>query len=138
MIKLTSKLQARQLRGLIPDIVIQRMEQFEGDDDVYDPDIFGYLIWLEAGDDMGQLTEVSDNGLVDIINDYNLFGSGFECVELYVENGQRIFSMVVAIDADKCIVIFAPDEPWLDKGLKGVLEREIACEAEQNIVEAAT
>lgn len=123
MIKITSAQQAERLRGVVPEVVITKMKQFEGDDDVYDPDIFGYLIWLEKSDDLSQIPEVGENGLLGILNDE---WQGFEVIDLHVNWGRIIYEMVVAIDADKVIVIFVEDAPWLDPRLKSALNTEFA------------
>ena len=79
MIKLTSMLQANKLKEVIPDIVIKRMKQFQGNDGLYDPDIHGHLIWLEENDDISNIPELAQNGLLTILEDQ---WQSFEYVEL--------------------------------------------------------
>lgn len=121
MIKITSARQAEQLSGVLPEVVITKMKQFEGDDDVYDPDIFGYLIWLEQADDLSLIPEVGERGLLSIIDDE---WQGFNVVDLHADGGRCIYEMVVAIDADKVIVLFVEDAPWLDLRVKSALDAE--------------
>jgi hypothetical protein len=97
------------------------MEQFEGTDGIYDPDIFGYLIWLEPGDDLSCVTDVSPGGVYDLIDNECI---GFEFVECHRQQGRDIYEMVVAIDADKTIAIFLEDGPWLDEQIQTVLKQE--------------
>ncbi|EAT16956.1 hypothetical protein HTZ97_07255 [Desulfuromonas acetoxidans] len=123
MIRITSTQQAESLKGILPELVIKRMQEFEGTDDIYDPDIFGYLIWLEPGDDLTQLTDLAQGGLYDLLDNEWL---GFEHVELHREVGRDIYEMVVAIDADKTIAVFLEAGPWLDLHLIEVLKAEAA------------
>lgn len=121
MIRITSVQQAISLGDRVPAIVLTRMKQLEGNDGVYDPEIFGYLIWLEAGDDLTNIPDVAEGGLYDLIDNEWL---GFECVARHEEKGRIIFEMVVAIDANKVIALFVEDASWLPLQIAEVLRIE--------------
>jgi len=123
MIKITSTQQAEQLKGILPELVITKMRQFEGDDGAYDPDIFGYLLWLEPSDDIDRLTEFAEVGLLSI---FDTDWPGFEFVDLHVEGERHIYEIVIAIDVDKVIVLFVEDTAWLDSRLKNVLNKALS------------
>lgn len=126
MIRLKSTRQAAELRDRIPALALTRMRQFEGEDGQYDPDIDGHIVVLEDGDDIAQLPEIGDNGLLGVIDPE---WPGYEYVEVFVEDGRRMFEMVIQIDDCKTVAIIAPAEPWLDERLRLVLEREAAIPA---------
>jgi hypothetical protein len=121
MIRIKSYADALALRGVVPEIVIERMGQFEGDDGLYSPEIHGHLVLLQEQDDISALPEVGPNGLLDVLGDD---GGGYEFIDVVIENGKRVTEMVIQIDADKTIAVFIPDYPTLDERLRIVLERE--------------
>lgn len=123
MIRLNSAKQARELAGCIPQWAVTRMEQFEGTDGRYDPEIHGIIIVLEpGGDDITAIPEIGEHGLLDVIGNEE---RGYESIEVLIgEDGKRVFEMVIAIDADKAIAIIIPDLPDLDPRLRQTLEAE--------------
>ena len=144
MIKITSAAQAielnkrlnkrlhKQQQHNIPDIVISHMQQFEGEDGLYHPDIHGYILWLQQDDDISNIPDIAEHGLITILeecdqpycqDDYQPYC--FEHVELHQQKDHNIYEMIISIDADKAIVIFVKDAPWLDKRLKTALDRQL-------------
>ena len=122
MIRLTSAAQARTLRDRIPALAVLRMQQFEGEDGQYDPAIHGHIVVLEAEDQIDRdLPEVGRFGLLDVLDSE---WPGYEYVEVFVENGRRVFEMVIQIDADKAVAVIIPDEDWVDPRLRLILEVE--------------
>jgi hypothetical protein len=114
MIKLTSKTQAEQYRGQIPELAILRMSQLEGEDGQYDPEQHGYIAVFQEGD---MITEISPQGL------YDEDGLPiFEFVETFYSNGQTVFEVVIAVNTDFVIALIIPDEPWLDAQLRQDLQ----------------
>jgi hypothetical protein len=122
MIRLTSAEQARSLAGHIPQLAVTRMEQFEGTDGRYDPAVHGHIVVLEPGDDIAALPEIGANGLIDVID---AECPGYEYIDLSIEDGRRVYEMVIAIDADQTIALIIPDHPSLDGRLRLALEAEI-------------
>ncbi len=120
MIRLTSAQQARDLRGQIPELVIRRMEQFEGSDGNYDPDIHGHLVYLGAGEDITTLREISDTGLLDILDPEC---PGYEFLEAFEEDGQTVWEMAVAIDDERTVAVFFVESPELDQRLTDYLDQ---------------
>ena len=68
MIRLKSAKQALGLRGIIPELAIARMVQFEGKDRHYDPDIHGHILVIQEGDDITQIPEIGPYGLLEVID----------------------------------------------------------------------
>lgn len=135
MITLTGNHQANYQKATIPDIIIQRMQQLEGNDGLYDPDIHGYIIILEQHDDISNIPAIAEHGLLTILQECDQPNHHpdyppccFEHVELHHQPDHNIYEMIITIDADKVIVIFAPDTPWLDTRLKQALERQLKYE----------
>ena len=120
MIRLTSANQARALKGQIPDLMIRRMEQFEGDDGAYDPQRHGYLVYLGENESITTLAEISETGLVPLLDPEN---PGYEFLEAVVENGETVWELAVAIDNEKTIVVFFTDSPALDQRLAAYLDQ---------------
>lgn len=121
MIRLKSAKQALGLRGVIPELAIVRMVQFEGKDGHYDPGIHGHILVIQEGDDITDIPEIGPDGLLEVI-DNEWFC--YEYVEAFVENGRTVFEMVIALDNERTIAVIIPDEPWLDDRLRLVLEVE--------------
>lgn len=126
MIRLTSAAQARDLACRIPQLAVTRMEQFEGDDGCYDPGIHGHIVVIEGpGDNLSDIPEIGEAGIFGVID---RDAPGYEYVEVVIEDGRRIFEMVIAIDADRTVAIIIPDIPDLDPRLRQTLEAETGLE----------
>ena len=121
MIRLKSAKHALCLRGVIPELAIVRMVQFEGKDGNYDPDMHGHILVLQEGDDITQIPEIGPDGLLEVIDNE---WCCYEYVEAFVEDGRTVFEMVIALDNERTIAVIIPDEPWLDDRLRLVLEVE--------------
>jgi hypothetical protein len=121
MLRIKSKTQLEHLDIHLPTIVKVRMTQLEGTDGRYDPDIHGYLIWYEKEDDPDDFTDVSEGGLMDLLDDD---WPGFEYVLRHEEEGRVIYEATVAVDCDKFIAIFIEDADWLHPDLREMLKRE--------------
>lgn len=121
MIRITSAQQARSLKERIPPIVVTRMEQFEGSDHLYAPEIYGYLIWMEAGDKCTDVTDVSPTGLHELMDEEC---PGFEHVESHPHKDRIIYEIVVLIDNTKTIAIFIEDGDWIEEHIRTVLREE--------------
>lgn len=120
MIRLTSAAQARALRGKIPDLVIQRMEQFEGSDGLYDPERHGHLVFIGEAEDITTLPEISETGLLAILDPEC---PGYEFLEPSQEDGQRVWEMAVQIDEERTIAVFFVESPALDRRLAQYLDQ---------------
>lgn len=119
MIRLTSAQQARDLRGQIPELVIRRMEQFEGSDGNYDPNVHGHLVYLGAGEDITTLREISDTGLLAILDPEC---PGYEFLEAHEEDGQTVWEMAFAIDNERTIAVFFVESSELDQRLADYID----------------
>lgn len=119
MIRLTSTAQARELKGQIPNLVIQRMEQFEGTDGSYDPEKHGHLIVIGDSEDITTLPEISDTGLLAILDPEC---PGYEYLESFQEDGKTVWEMVVTIDDERTIAVFFTESPALDRRLAEFLD----------------
>lgn len=120
MIRLTSAAQARELKGQIPDLVIQRMEQFDGNDGHYDPERHGHLVFIGESEDITTLGEISDSGLLAILDPEC---PGYEFLEAVQENGQTVWEMAVQIDDERTIAVFFVESPALDRRLAQYLDQ---------------
>lgn len=120
MIRLTSAAQARELRGQIPALVVQRMEQFEGSDGLYDPERHGFIVVLGPEDDITTLAEISDTGLLGILDPEN---PGYEFLDAIKEGEETVYEMAVALDEERTIAVFFVDSPALDRRLAAYLDR---------------
>ncbi len=107
MIKLTSYQQALQLVGQIPSLAALRIQQLEGDSG-YDPDSHGHIVVLEPGDNIHDVPAFGYDPLI-------------EYSRYVIENEQRVYEIVVAVDDEKMIGIIAVDE-LLPTILRGYLE----------------
>ena len=120
MIRLTSAAQARELRDQIPALVVQRMEQFEGSDGLYDPERHGHIVVLGAEDDIATLAEISDTGLLGILD---LENPGYEFLDAVKEGEEIVYEMAVALDEERTIAVFFVDSPALDRRLAAYLDQ---------------
>lgn len=114
MIRLTSAAQARELKGRIPELVIRRMEQFEGCDGLFDPARHGHLIFIGEAEDITTLPEISETGLLGILDPEC---PGYEFLEATQEDGQTVWEMTVPIDDERTIAVFFVESPSLDRRL---------------------
>ncbi len=121
MIRLTSARQALNLRGTIPELAVLRMVQFEGQDGRYDPQVHGYILVVQEGDDISKIPEMGPDGLFEIIDSER---SSFDYVEAFDENGRTIFEIVIPLDNERTLAIIIPDGSWLDQRLRNVLASE--------------
>jgi hypothetical protein len=119
MIRLTSAHQAQELRGQIPILAITRMEQFEGSDGNYDPDVHGHIVIIGDGDDIVTLREISDMGLLAILDPEC---PGYEFLEAHEEDGQTVWEMAVAINDERTVAVFFVESPELDQRLTDYLD----------------
>ena len=118
MLKLTSAKQALSLKGKIPNLAIVRMAQFEGmTNGFYDPDVDGFIVVLQKGDDI-QTVPVAENGLLEVLDED---WPGYEYIH-YVEDGERVYELVVQIDDSKTIAVIIEDSPWLDERVRKALK----------------
>ncbi len=120
MIRLTSAQQARSLHGKIPSLAITRMEQFEGCDGRYDPERHGHIVVLGAGDDIVTLSEVSDSGLLAVLDPEC---PGYEFLEAYEEDGRTVWEMAIAIDEERTIAVIFSETHGLDPRLTAFLDQ---------------
>lgn len=120
MIRLTSAAQARELRDQIPALVVQRMEQFEGSDGLYDPERNGHIVVIGPEDDIATLAEISDTGLLGILD---LENPGYEFLDAVKEGEETVYEMAVALDEERTIAVFFVDSPALDRRLAAYLDR---------------
>jgi hypothetical protein len=118
MIRLKSSRQALSLKGKIPEIAIVRVAQLDGTDKLYDPDVHGYLIIIEEGDDIEAIPEAGERGLLTFLDEGGL--SPFE----YVSHGQRIYEAVMAINNEKTIAFIIPESVPIDDRLRRLLKAE--------------
>ena len=119
MIRLKSSRQALSLKGKIPEVAIVRMTQLEGTDKLYEPDAHGYLIIIEEGDDIEAIPEAGERGLLTLLDDEDP-----EYVSHSIEDGQRIYELVMAIDNEKTIAFIIPESVPIDDRLRQLLEAE--------------
>ncbi len=119
MIRLTSARQARELAGQIPALVIRRMEQFEGSDGQYDPERHGHIVVIGEQDDISMLHEISDTGLLDILDPEN---PGYEFLETFEEDGKTVWELAVALDNERTVAVFFTESPGLDERLTEYLD----------------
>ncbi len=117
MIRFKSTSQALSLKGKIPDIAIVRMTQLEGTDKLYDPDAHGYLIIIEEGDDIEAIPEAGEGGLLTFLDDEDP-----EYVSHSIEDGQRIYELVMAINNEKTIAIIVSKSVPIDDRVRQLLE----------------
>lgn len=122
MIRLTSAEQARGLAGRIPALAVRRMEQFEGEDGLYDPELHGCIVVLEKGDDLSRDVPVPGGGLLAQLGEEE--PSPFEYVCFVRENGRRVFEATIPLAGDAMLALIVPDEPWVDERLRLVLDAE--------------
>lgn len=120
MIRLTSAAQARELRGQIPELVIRRMEQFEGNDGNYSPEKHGHLVVIGEAEDITTLPEISETGLLAILDPEC---PGYEFLEAFQEDGQTVWEMAVQIDDERTIAVFFVETPALDRRLAQYLDQ---------------
>jgi len=107
VIRIKSSPQARAMRGRIPEIVIRRMVQFEGNDGKYDPDAHGYLMLVESSDDLEPpLPEIGGSRLLSMPeSDW----PPVEYVRVLETGDDPLFEVVVPVDNEKAIAVFIPD-----------------------------
>ena len=110
MIRIYSIEQALSLRGTIPDLAIIRSLQFMGDG--YSPDEHGYIIVIQANEDLSEINEAGNS-----LND------DFEYIEAFIEDGHIVFEAVLQIDNSRTIAVIIPDEPWLGEPLRAILKQ---------------
>lgn len=122
MIRIRSYVQALKLKGQIPALAVLRLKQLEHGGG-YSPDTHGYLIVIEEGDDIERdVPEAGEHGLLTFLDDDNI--APFEYVSYSIENGQKIFEAVMAIDSDKTIAFIIPESVPIDERLRVLLEDE--------------
>ena len=123
MIKLTSADQADQLRGKIPELAILRMKQFQGKDNLYDPDSHGYIIVLSADDNVvTDFPALGDNGLLSGTEDWPVF----DYVEKFNDGTCDVFEAVAHLNNEQVLAFIIVDADWLDSRLRKVLESYIS------------
>lgn len=133
MIRLKSVSQALSLKGQIPDIAVERMVQFadkealfypdglHGSGKIYDPEIHGYLIIIEDGDDVEAISEAGERGLLTFLGDGL---PPFEYVSCSIEGGQKVYEAVMLLDNERTIAFIVPESVPIDGRLRQVLEDE--------------
>ena len=79
----------------------------------------GWIVVLEEGDDITQIKEIGEDGLLtdDVPN--------FVFVEAFLDGDQVTFELVYQLDDSRTVAVIIPDEPWLDPSLRNIL-REAA------------
>lgn len=123
MIKLTSKIQAEQYRGQIPELAILRMTQLEGTDGLYDPAAHGFIIVVTEQDDVEKdFPEVGESGLLSGTPDWPIF----DCVEKFQEGTGYVVEAVTHLNNEKVLAFIIPDELWMDPRLRTTLEQASA------------
>ena len=93
MIRLTSIQQALRLKDTTPELSIIRAIQFMGDG--YDPEEHGHIIVIQDGDDLTQIKEIGEDGL--LVDDIPTF----EFIEAFVDGDQVTFERVCQLDDSK-------------------------------------
>ena len=114
MLRLRSIQDVLNHKDTIPTLAYIRGVQFLGSEG-FDPEIDGWIVVLEPGDDITQIEEIGDDGLFtdDVPN--------FEYVEAFVDGDQVTFELVYQLDDSRTVAVIIPDEPWLDADLRKVL-----------------
>ena len=113
-IRIFSIQEAMGLKDKIPRLVLIRSLEFQGIG--YNKERDGYLILLEAGDDLTQLKEIGEDGLFsdDVPN--------FEFVETFVDADGAFMEIVFALDSERSVGIFACKDS-LDPDLFALLQK---------------
>jgi hypothetical protein len=89
----------------------------------YDPDIHGYLIIIEADDNIEEIPEAGERGLLTFLDDDGL--PPFEYVCRAIEGGQVVYEAVaLLVDNDRSIVFIIPESVITDDRLRQLLEAE--------------
>lgn len=120
MIKLTSAEQARALRGKIPELAVLRMEQFEGSDGKYCPDVHGYLVVAEPQDRPSDFKMVGEEGLVGKADGWPLF----DFLQKVEDGGTVTWEAVVQCSDEFTVALIVPVHAGMDEQLLALLEAE--------------
>jgi hypothetical protein len=123
MIKLTSSIQAKQLRGQIPELAILRMTQLEGTDGRYNYAAHGWIVAVTEQDNVEtDFPELGDQGLLSGTEDWPLF----DYVEKHQEGTGYVVEAVTHLNNEKVLAFIIPVEPWLDSRLRVILAQAAA------------
>ena len=116
MLRLRSIQDVLNHKDTIPTLAYIRGVQFLGSEG-FDPEIDGWIVVLEQGDDITQIKEIGDDGLFtdDVPN--------FEYVEAFLDGDQVTFELVYQLDDSRTVAVIIPDEPWLDPSLRNILKK---------------
>jgi hypothetical protein len=98
-IRIFSIEEAMRLKDKIPRLVQIRSRQFQGPG--YNYESHGYLIVLEAGDDITQIKEIGEDGL--FIDDVPTF----DTIETYLDVDGAVMEVIVAVDNERTLAIIA-------------------------------
>jgi hypothetical protein len=114
MIRLKSIQDVLDYKHTIPSLAFIRGVQFLGSQG-FDPEVDGWIVVLEAGDDLTQIKEIGEDGLFvdDIPN--------FEFVEAFVDGDKVTFELVYQLDDSRTVAVIIPGGPWLDPSLRTIL-----------------
>lgn len=113
MIRLKSLQDVMDHKDTITPLGYLRGLQFCGSQG-YQADIDGWIVILEAGDDITQIKEIGINGYGDLLD-------SCEFVESFVDADRIVFEVVFQLDDSRTVAVIIPDEPWLDSEFRKVL-----------------